>query len=313
MAQTPEILLSTGCETSICTRQKLKLGHDLRGFFGLSHHTILFKFPAVVFCNVYLPIFIDLDVVEMLKPVMEFRRVDRNGASANRIAVQLSFSMEIVAFAALHFSRFPDPVKRPTWKKCTSSNYEGELFLMEKIDIMEMETESVIRGNEVGIGDCGSRVKSRGDVHMEEGIEDIVVSVSTLSSASEGRKFSSVRNPAPTATAVDSCPAAMDLVIKDPIIKKRKSSRPKGSRHKTLVETDYKKTNKNRKPSPEHVGNGVEEDATNGVEEEDPGNGVEEKDAGNVVEEDDAGNGVEQDAGVEDEEMVLQDLVFRRM
>ncbi|XP_021757437.1 protein FAR-RED IMPAIRED RESPONSE 1-like [Chenopodium quinoa] len=127
--------------------------------------------------------------------------------------------------------------------------------------------------------------------------------VSTLSSATEGRTFSSVRNPAADATAVDSCPAAMDLVIKDPIIKKRKRGRPKGSRHKTLAETGYKKTNKNKKPSPEQVGNVVEEDAANCVQEEDGVNGVEEEDAG---------NGVVQDAGVSEEEMVLQDLVFRR-
>ncbi|XP_021727910.1 protein FAR-RED IMPAIRED RESPONSE 1-like [Chenopodium quinoa] len=129
--------------------------------------------------------------------------------------------------------------------------------------------------------------------------------VSTLSSATEGRTFSSVRNPAADANAVDSCPAAMDLVIKDPIIKKRKRGRPKGSRHKTLAETGYKKTNKNKKPSPEQVGNVVEEDAANRVQEEDGVNGVEE-------EEEDAGNGVVQDAGVSEEEMVLQDLVFRR-
>ncbi|XP_021739854.1 protein FAR-RED IMPAIRED RESPONSE 1-like [Chenopodium quinoa] len=63
-----------------------------------------------------------------------------------------------------------------------------------------------------------------------------VAVVSTLSSATEGRTFSIVRNPAPDATAVDSCPAAMDL---------------------------------------EHVGNGVEEDAGSGGEEEDAAaNGV---------------------------------------
>ncbi|XP_021773585.1 protein FAR-RED IMPAIRED RESPONSE 1-like [Chenopodium quinoa] len=113
--------------------------------------------------------------------------------------------------------------------------------------------------------------------------------VSTLTSATEGRTFSSVSNPVADATAVDSCPAAMDLVIKDPIIKKRKRGRPKGSRHKTLAETGYKKTNKNKKPSPEHAGNGVEEDAGNGGEEEDATTN-----------------------GVEEEDMVLQDLVFRR-
>ncbi|XP_021746171.1 protein FAR-RED IMPAIRED RESPONSE 1-like [Chenopodium quinoa] len=125
--------------------------------------------------------------------------------------------------------------------------------------------------------------------------KEIVPVVSTLSSATEGRTFFSVRNPTPDATAVDSCPAAMDLVIKDPIIKKRKRGRPKGSRHKTLAETGYKKTNTSKKPSL-HAGNGVEEDAGSGGEEEDA-----------------AANGVGQDAGVEEEEMVLQDLLFRRM
>ncbi|XP_021735089.1 protein FAR-RED IMPAIRED RESPONSE 1-like [Chenopodium quinoa] len=61
----------------------------------------------------------------------------------------------------------------------------GELFLMEKTgimtDIMEMETEGVIRGSEIGVGDCGSVVKFRSNVGIEEegndmeGIEDIVV------------------------------------------------------------------------------------------------------------------------------------------
>ncbi|XP_021751562.1 protein FAR1-RELATED SEQUENCE 6-like [Chenopodium quinoa] len=145
-----------------------------------------------------------------------------------------------------------------------------------------------------------SAVNERRDKKSKE----IVAVVSTLTSASEGRTFSLVRNPAPTATAVDSCPASMDLVIKDPIIKKRKRGRPKSSRHNTLAETGYKKTNKNKKPSPEQVGNVVEEDAANCVQEED-GNGVEEDDGANGVEEEDAGNGVEQDAGVEEEEMVL--------
>ncbi|XP_021764249.1 protein FAR-RED IMPAIRED RESPONSE 1-like [Chenopodium quinoa] len=74
--------------------------------------------------------------------------------------------------------------------------------------------------------------------------------VSTLSSAGEDRTISSVGNPAPTAPAEpgDPCPAAMDQVLKDPIIKKRKRGRPKGSRHKTLAKTGYK--NKNKKPSP---------------------------------------------------------------
>ncbi|XP_021727161.1 protein FAR-RED IMPAIRED RESPONSE 1-like [Chenopodium quinoa] len=36
-----------------------------------------------------------------------------------------------------------------------------------------METESVIRGSEVGVGDCGSGVKFRSNVHMEEDIEDV--------------------------------------------------------------------------------------------------------------------------------------------
>ncbi|XP_021763795.1 protein FAR-RED IMPAIRED RESPONSE 1-like [Chenopodium quinoa] len=47
-------------------------------------------------------------------------------------------------------------------------------------DIMEMETEGVIRGSEVGVGDYGTVVKFRSNVEMEEGndmegIEDIVV------------------------------------------------------------------------------------------------------------------------------------------
>uniref|UniRef100_A0A803MX50 Uncharacterized protein n=1 Tax=Chenopodium quinoa TaxID=63459 RepID=A0A803MX50_CHEQI len=180
----------------------------------------------------------------------------------------------------------------------------------EDLAIMEIETESVIMFSEVGVGDCGSGVKFRSKVHMEEDIEDVDDAVSTLTSASEGKTFSSVRNPAPTATVVDSCSASMDLFIKDPIIKKWKRGRPKGSRHKTLAETSYKKT-KNKKPSPK-VGNVVEEDAANYVQEED-GNGAEEEDGANGVEDEDAGNGVEQDAGVEEEEMVLQDLVFRRM
>ncbi|XP_021731310.1 protein FAR-RED IMPAIRED RESPONSE 1-like [Chenopodium quinoa] len=92
--------------------------------------------------------------------------------------------------------------------------------------------------------------------------------VSTLSSAGEDKTISSVRNPAPTAPAEpgDPCPAAMDPVIKDPIINKRK-------RDDVDVEED--------------AGNGVEEVAGNGVEE-------------------DSGNGVE-------EEMVLQEMVLRRM
>ncbi|XP_021741342.1 protein FAR1-RELATED SEQUENCE 5-like [Chenopodium quinoa] len=36
-----------------------------------------------------------------------------------------------------------------------------------------METKSVIRGNEVGVGDCGSGVKFRSNVHMEDDIEDV--------------------------------------------------------------------------------------------------------------------------------------------
>ncbi|XP_021736273.1 protein FAR-RED IMPAIRED RESPONSE 1-like [Chenopodium quinoa] len=96
--------------------------------------------------------------------------------------------------------------------------------------------------------------------------------VSTLSSsAGEDITISSVRKPAPTAPAElgDPCPAAMDPVLKDPIIKKRKRGRPKGSRHKTLAETGYKKTNKNKKPSPDAGDDvGVEEDAGDGVEEE---------------------------------------------
>ncbi|XP_021759494.1 protein FAR-RED IMPAIRED RESPONSE 1-like [Chenopodium quinoa] len=59
---------------------------------------------------------------------------------------------------------------------------EGEFFLMEKTDIMEMETEGVIRGSEVGVGDCVNVIKFRSKVDMEEeegndmeGIEDIVV------------------------------------------------------------------------------------------------------------------------------------------
>ncbi|XP_021718840.1 protein FAR-RED IMPAIRED RESPONSE 1-like [Chenopodium quinoa] len=50
---------------------------------------------------------------------------------------------------------------------------KGELFVLEKIYIMEMETESITRGSEVGVGDCGSGVKFRSNVHMEEGIEDV--------------------------------------------------------------------------------------------------------------------------------------------
>ncbi|XP_021729707.1 protein FAR1-RELATED SEQUENCE 6-like [Chenopodium quinoa] len=91
--------------------------------------------------------------------------------------------------------------------------------------------------------------------------------VSTLSSlAEEDRTFSSV---SVHADLVDPCPSAMVPVIKVPIIKKRKRGRPKGSRHKSLAETGYKKPNKNKKPSPD-AGNGVEEI------EEDAGNGAEE-------------------------------------
>ncbi|XP_021719788.1 uncharacterized protein LOC110687442 [Chenopodium quinoa] len=133
-----------------------------------------------------------------------------------------------------------------------------------------------------------SAVNERRDMKSKE----IVAVVSTLTSTSEGKTFSSIRNPAPTVTSVDSCPTSMDLVIKDPIIKKRKRGRPKVSRHKTLAEPGYKKTNKNKKPSPEQVGNVVEEDAANCVQEDD-GNGAEEEDGANGVEEEDAGNGVE--------------------
>ncbi|XP_021763982.1 protein FAR1-RELATED SEQUENCE 8-like [Chenopodium quinoa] len=38
---------------------------------------------------------------------------------------------------------------------------------------MEIEIESVIRFSEVGVGDCGSGVKFRSKVHMEEDIEDV--------------------------------------------------------------------------------------------------------------------------------------------
>ncbi|XP_021736274.1 protein FAR-RED IMPAIRED RESPONSE 1-like [Chenopodium quinoa] len=96
-------------------------------------------------------------------------------------------------------------------KNVSHSGISGELFFMEKTgimtDIMEIETEGVIRGSEVGVGDCGSVVKFRSNVDMEEeegndmeGIEDIVVADSCAEGVGAADMNSNVRYLSPVKT-----------------------------------------------------------------------------------------------------------------
>ncbi|XP_021766224.1 uncharacterized protein LOC110730707 [Chenopodium quinoa] len=133
--------------------------------------------------------------------------------------------------------------------------------MMEKFEPL-CETASLVNDQTVNmVIEALSKLQIAINECKEKKSKEHVPVVSTLSSAAEEGTISSVRNPVPsTSEHQDPCPSAIEPVIKDPIIKKRKRGMPKASRHKTLAETGYKKTTNKKKLQNNGAESDVEDD-----------------------------------------------------